>query len=252
MNSKYIGSALISCLFVASALADTGWSIGLGMVTSDIYQNSTDDNPIFPTLNVDSKRVMFIPDLSYHWDQWSVGATGLSWKSKQESELKSAFTLGFPRSVIRIDGQKGWFRYGAYSAAQFTNGTMLSGGINLGPLSYGQFQGVASRRTEQKQVLSLAAPVFISKKYALTVIGKLSYAVSNAEFKTQDLRLASDLPSGQYEDVSANLFAIKKLGDSITWINSGTFTFANEQQLNLVDGLKPVHFNLFSLIQYAF
>ncbi|MFQ3231785.1 hypothetical protein [Reinekea sp.] len=252
MNSKYIGCALASCLLTASELADAGWSVGLGVVTSDIYQNSTDDQPIFPTLDIDSKQAMFIPDVSYHWDQWSIGATGLSWKSKQESELKSAFTLGFPRSDIRIGGQQGWFRYGVYGAAQFTNGTMLNGGINLGPMSYEQFQGLASRKAEQKQVLSLAAPVFISKKYALTVIGKLSYAVNNAEFKAQDLRLTSDLPSGTYENVSANLFAIKKIGESVTWINSGTFTFADEQQLNLVDGLKPVHFNLFSLIQYTF
>jgi len=252
MNSKYIGAALFCYLFAASTQADTGWSIGLGVVTSDIYPNSAEYTAIFPTVNTSTKRAMFIPDVTYHWDQWSLGATGLSWKTKKESDLKSSITLGFPRSAFRIGGQKGWFRYGVFGAAQFTDGTLLSGGINLGPVSYEQYQGVADRQDEQSHSVGFGAPVYISKKHALTVIGKLSYSVGNAAFKTQDLKLATELPRNNYVDVNANLFAIKKLGDSITWINSGTFTFADEQQLNLVDGLKPIHFNLFSLIQYSF
>ena len=252
MNSKYFCVALFCCFFVASAHANTRWSIGLGFVTSDIYPNRAVTNGIFPTVDVGTKQAMLIPDVSYHWDQWSLGATGLSWKTKEDSELKSSFRLGFPRSAFRIGGQKGWFRYGVYTTAQFTNGTLVSGGLNLGPVNYEQYQGLADRQNEQSNALSLAAPVFISNKRSLTVIGKLTYSVSNAPFKTQDLKLASGLPSGSYVDVSANLFAIKKLGESITWINSGTFSFADEQQQALVDGLKPVHFNLFSLIQYSF
>jgi hypothetical protein len=222
------------------------------MVTSDKYADSETSDSFFPTVTYGQKQAMVIPDITYHWTQWSVGATGVSWKSAQDSNLKAGFTLGYPSSRVSVEGQRGWFRYGAFSSAQFTDGTLARAGITLGPFTFEESRGLNERDLERSQTVSIGGPLFLGRKLPLTVIGKIGISNETSEYTTQSLKLNSALEAKEYNNVDFNLFAIYQINEATTWLNSGTFTFSDEALQEQVDDLKPVHFNIFSLISYSF
>ncbi|MDN3647832.1 hypothetical protein QWZ13_02765 [Reinekea marina] len=252
MKFKSLSVAFLALILGLQAQANEGWSVGLGLVTSDNYPDQAQSSGFFPAASIGSKTAMVIPDLKYQWSQWALGTSGLSWQSKSDAPIMTRVQLGFPQSSLSVSGQQGWFRYGVYAGAEFTNGTRANVGATVGPLSLEHHKGFSSSSDAYMNVVALGAPVFLGDKIPLAVIGKISVRNSSAAFKSDRLKLNTPLTEGIYTDIDVNFFAISPVSDNLTFINSVTFRKADRSQQTQVDGLKELHVNVFSLVSYSF
>jgi hypothetical protein len=235
----------------ANAYDDTGLSLGLGLVSSDLTADQI-DKPFFPSLQTDSKQWMLLPSLRYQWQQFGLGVDGIRWRAKESSAVATQLTVGYPSSRLSVGGQRGWFRYGVNTAVQYTDGVAGRFGATLGPLGYERALGFEQRSDELSDKLSLGGPLLISKKWRLTVIGTLAWVQDNRAFSQQQLGIAQDLAENQYQSTEANIFAIYKLNADTQLLLSTTLQRPDSRLVQEVDSVQALNLNVFALLNYRF
>jgi hypothetical protein len=235
----------------ANAYDDTGLSLGLGMVSSDLTADLV-EKPFFPSLQTDAKQWMLLPSLRYQWQQFGLGVDGVRWRAKESAVLDTQLTVGFPSSSLSVGGQRGWFRYGVNAAVQYSDGTAGRFGATLGPLGYQRSTGFADRSGELSDKISLGAPLLIRKNWRLTVIGTLAWVQDNRAFSQQQLGIAQDLAENQYQSIEANIFAIHKFNPNTQVLVSVTLRRSDSRLVREVETVQALNLNLFALLNYRF
>ena len=235
----------------ANAYDDTGLNLGVGLVTSDLTADDV-EKPFFPGLQTDTKQWMLLPGLSYQWQQFGLGINGINWRSLESAALQTKLSVGYPSSSMSVGGQRGWFRYGFNAALQYSDGLAGRFGTTLGPLGYERSVGFDDRTDELSEKVSLGAPIFISKKWRLTVIGTLAWLQDNKAFTQQKLDIAQPLAQGHYRGAEANIFAIYRLNDATRLLLSTTLSRPDNDLVQEVAAVQPLQLNLFALLNYRF
>lgn len=244
--------ALAFTLATASFADETGWTVGLGVVSSDVSPEA--ESPFFPSFRTeqDTKQYMLIPNLSYQWQRWSIGADGVGYKVDNTLGGSTSAKVGFPSSSASIAGQRGWFRYGVNSQLNYADGLLAGHGFTLGPLDYSIQYGLNDRSDELSQKLGLGFPLYLNQKAGLTVIGSGYAQQDNRAFSEQDLELGSPLAQENYLHQGLNVFAVYQANAKTTLLVSGTLQFNDEALVDEVARIEPVSFNIFTLFSYRF
>jgi hypothetical protein len=250
-TSEALALATSLTALTASAYDDTGLSLGLGMVSSDLTADQI-DQPFFPSLQTDTKQWMLLPSLRYQWQQFGLGVDGVRWRAKESAAVDTQLTVGYPSSRLSVGGQRGWFRYGVNAAVQYTDGVAGRFGATLGPLGYEHSAGFGQRSDERSDKVSLGGPLLISKKWRLTVIGTLAWVQDNRAFSQEQLGIAQVLAENQYQSAEANIFAIYKLNADTQILLSTTLRRPDSRLVQEVDTVKALNLNLFALLNYRF
>lgn len=230
---------------------DLGWQVGVGVVSSDVV--STDaDRPIFPSIRDNNKQYMLIPNLKWQGEQWSVGAEGIGWRYQFENDLKLQSSVGFPSSRLALSGQRGWFRYGSSLSASYSNGTTVTAEVNAAGLSYKQTLGFGERRDDRKQELRLSAPLFISQKRSLIVIGSGFLTWENAAYVEHENELTTSVAPADYRHKGLNIFTVLPLSEPLTLLLSGTLQWNDQDLTAQLSRLPELQANTFALLSYQF
>ena len=241
---------LLLTLLATTALAqDRGWTVGGGLVSSDII-NEDKGGSFFPSFQVENKQFMFIPNVSFQWDQWSFGADGIGWQQESESGLRTQIKAGYPRSSASIGGQKGWFRYGTNTSLGYSNGLTASQGVTLGPVSYTATLGLGDRRDDFSQKFSLGFPLLLKPDMGLTVIGTGFVEQENASFVNNDFELTSMRGQNAYWHQGINAFAVYQINSRATLLLSGTLQWNDNALVDEIDPLARAEFNIFTMFSY--
>ena len=240
---------ILSVLTTTGWAADRGWTVGGGLVSSDIV-NAEKDDPIFPFFEIENKQFMFLPNLSYQWDQWSIGADGIGWTHKTNADLSIDVKAGYPRSSASIGGQKGWFRYGANSSLSYSNGLTATQGITLGPGSYAATVGFGDRRDDFSQKFSLGFPLFLKPSLGLTVIGTGFVEQENASFIHNDFELDNPLSQEHYWHQGLNAFAVYQINSRATLLVSGTLQWNDKTLVSDISSVARSEMNIFTMFSY--
>ena len=241
----------ILCVLLPHLTADeNSWTVGFGVVSSDISPG--EERPIFPSVRVENKQYMFIPNLSYQWGNWSLGADGIGWQYESLNGLKTNIKAGYPRSSASIGGQKGWFRYGIASNLSYSDGIDTTNAITAGPITYSATLGLAERSEELSQKVSLGFPLFLSQKNGITVIGSGYLQQDNAAFSQFDLELEDPMAQDDYLHSGINVFGVYQATPQVTFLLSGTLQFNDDRLVAESEFTDDVQFNIFTLFSYTF
>lgn len=249
---KPIFALFSTLLLLANPLAQAqnrGWTIGGGLVSSDVV-NPEQSDPVFPAVQLENKQVMFLPNLSFRWDQWSIGADGIGWQTETLNGLKTQITAGYPSSRFSIGGQRGWFRYGLNSGLSYSNGVTATQGITLGPVGYEATLGLGDRADDFSQKASLGFPLYINQSAGLTIIGTGYLQQDNASFTVNDLELSQPLTNEDFVHTGLNAFAVYQANPRLTLLVSGTLQWNDSNLTDDVSAVAPVQFNLFTMLSF--
>lgn len=247
-RSLFVTLLIALCSF--SFADETGWVVGLGVVSSDV--NPDEDRPFFPSIRNETKQYMLIPNLSYQWQRWSLGADGVGWKNKNRFGGTTAVKAGFPSSSFSIGGQQGWFRYGLSSSLNYSDGLIANQAITAGPIDYSVSFGFNDRSDELSQKIGLGFPLWINKEAGLTVIGSAFIQQDNRAFTLSDIDTKIDLAEDNYWHTGLGAFAIFKANEQTTLLFSGTLQFNDENLVKQVELVESASFNIFTLLSYRF
>lgn len=250
--------SLITTLILTTAsfsmAEDEGWIVGLGLVSSDVSPEQ--DRPFFPSFRQGNKQYMFIPNLSYQWQHWSLGADGLGWKTENKLGGSTSFKAGFPSSSFNIGGQKSWFRYGLSSSLNYSDGLIASHKITAGPIDYSISYGLSERSDELSQKVGLGFPLWIDQEAGLTIIGSAFVQQDNRAFTQASVNKAQDdamnLNQADYWHQGLTAFAVYQANPNTTLLLSGTLQFNDDALVNEVERINASTFNIFTLVSYRF
>lgn len=240
-------------LFVSLAIADDdlGWQVGVGVVTSDVLSDDA-ERPFFPNVRADNKQYMLIPNLKWQGEQWSVGAEGVGWRYRFDNDLRLQAKAGFPSSRVELSGERGWFRYGTSLSASYANGTTTTAGVNAAGFSYKQTIGFDERREDRKQELSFGAPLYISQKSSMIVIGSAFLNWENAAFIEHENELSTAVDPADYRHAGLNVFSVIPLSEPLTLLLSGTLQWNDKDLTEQLSTLPQLQANTFALLSYQF
>lgn len=233
-----------------STAEDLGWSAGLGVISSDVIGEPSDS--FFPTLQSDDKQFMFIPSVKYQWEQWSLGVDGVGWKTNNAEGLNTDIRVGFPASSISVNGQRGWFRYGASSSLTIPNGPVTENSVTAGPVTYSAALGLDSRAGDWQQQVSFGAPVFLSSKLGVTVIGSAYGQWENGSYIENDLKLNESLTDDTYFSPGLSLFSVWQASDNLTVLLRGGAQWNDDALTNQQPDVPDFQANIFLLLNYYF
>jgi hypothetical protein len=241
-------------LWASTSFADdNGWTVGLGVVSSDLTQGDN-EKPFFPAIQTDTKQFMFIPNLQYKWSDWSIGADGIGWQKESLNGLTTSVKVGFPVSGIRLGGQKGWFRYGVASALNYSDGLTTTQGLTLGPITYSATFGLNDRNDEFSHKASFGFPLYLNQKKGITVIGSAFIQRDNTPFSEKEFE-TTFTGDDTFQHYGANVFSVYKWDEHSTLLVSGTLQIndsALEERADDSDIAPEVTFNIFTLYSYSF
>lgn len=224
-----------------------GLTLGLGGVTSEVVG---DNDPFFPAIQTNSKQFMFIPNIRYDWDQWSVGANGIGWSKENVDGLSSRVTVGYPMSRTGIQGQKGWFRYGLNGGLNYSDGVSGQLRVTAGPLNYTIKSGFGTRSEQLGHEVSLGAPIYINRDIGLTVIGTGYFKFENAAFIEDELNLTPTISNADYVHSGFNALAILRFNERASLLFSANIQFNDEALTNQITDLNDPQFDVFTMFSY--
>lgn len=239
----------LSAAVPAWADGKRGLTLGLGGVTSEVVG---DNDPFFPAIQTDSKQFMFIPNIRYDWDEWSIGANGIGWEKENEDGLSPRVTIGYPMSQAGVQGQRGWFRYGLNGRLSYSDGVGGQLRATAGPLNYTIKTGFGDRNDELGHEVSLGAPIYINRDIGLTVIGSGYLKFENAAFIEDELNLTRSITDEDYVHSGLNAFAIFRFNERASLLFSANVQFNDEDLTRQITDLNDPQFDVFTMFSYFF
>lgn len=248
--------AFVCKLLVKAALAiplisfanEIGWTVGAGLVTSDVIELGNDAP--FPTARFGDKEIMLLPNLRYQGENWSLGADGLGWKSRQESGLTRSLQLGYPASSVGLSGERGWLRYGLNTAVVADDGWLSRTTLIATPLTTSVSVGLGEREADRQQTLSFGVPLLLSEALGLTVIGRIFVEQENATFLAHDLGLRSIPETDDYLSRGLQVFSIWQATDRLTVLLRLNAEWNDDALLEQNEAIPAFQFNSFVLFSY--
>jgi hypothetical protein len=243
----FICLTLLTLTLSTAAFTQDGWTIGGGFVSSERVGAESDS--FFPTVSSEQTNYMLLPNLSYRYQQWSVGADGIGWRQDRPEGINWRAQVGYPSSQVGFTGQRGWFRYGLQSGLSYSNGVTHTGKATIGPFEASVTTGFGERADDLSQSYALGFPLYINQDRGITVIGSAGIETSNAAFIANDLQL-DNTPSTDALNWQYTAFSIFSLSPKATLLLSGTLQRNDDALVEEVEGIRPWQVNTFLMFSY--
>lgn len=238
---------------MASALTQgeerRGLTLGLGVVS---FENVGESETFFPAIETEDKKFMFLPNIRYEYDAWSIGVDGIGWKPDSDAFLRPSVTVGYPSSKASLMGNKGWFRYGVEGSLSYSSTPAGRMGLTIGPLKYTLRQGFEERSDQTAHELALSFPVYMNRDLGLTVIGTGYAKLENTEFARTNLSYGYLLDDQDYVHTGLSAFAIFNVTERVSVLGSATLQFNDQDLTSQIPALSDPQFDVFVMFSYFF
>ena len=231
------------------AYENPGWTLGVGVVASNEYADDPGGGG-FPTLRDGDRQYMFLPNISYHWSNWTMGAEGIQWQNKEDEGLAATAKVSFPESALGVRGTEGWFQYGATTGINYSDQRSVFFEAKAGPFSLRTDQGYSKdTKGEQQHQISIGAPLYIGAEGGLVVIGSGKWFFQNSAFTLREYGQTS-LNKQEYLHQSLELFAIFGVSDRLSLLTSIDYRWNDPNLLQQDPSLPETQNSLFFMLSY--
>lgn len=245
-------------LFLAATLpflsfAESGWSVGVISVGSENFESDAESRLFFPpTIHSNNRDFLFLPNIQYDWEQWAVGITGITWRSKEvENKPRTTVKLGYPFNYIDLYGGSGFKRYGARIGTEINDGVAALFSLTAGPFDYALTKGVGDRDEQFGQSIKASAPVYFDDG-SPKVFASVSYTQNNADLQAHKLGVANSLQDSSYQFPTIGLFGFTDITENLSLVQSFEIVINDADLKDELDELGDVSFSYLTVITYKF